>query len=76
MALQLSKGKINPMGQVIDINGVLVSSFVVHAFLSVLIIILLRPILTRFRIQQLFWNLPLAEFGILICLLGLFTLLF
>ncbi|QNT78063.1 DUF1656 domain-containing protein [Entomobacter blattae] len=64
------------MSGVIDINGVLISSFVYNALLSLVAIVLIRPVLTRLKIHTLFWNLPLAEFALLICFLALFTLLF
>ncbi|GBQ28779.1 DUF1656 domain-containing protein [Gluconacetobacter azotocaptans] len=63
------------MVQVIDIDGVLISSFVANGALALLTLILLRPLLGRVGIQRLVWNMPLAEFGLLICLLGIYTLL-
>ncbi|MBB2200011.1 DUF1656 domain-containing protein [Gluconacetobacter tumulisoli] len=63
------------MEQVIDIDGILISSFVINGALALLTLIALRPLLGRFGIQRLVWNMPLAEFGILICLLGIYTLL-
>ncbi|GBQ80488.1 hypothetical protein AA13595_0355 [Gluconacetobacter johannae DSM 13595] len=63
------------MVQVIDIDGVLISAFVANGALALLTLILLRPLLGRVGLQRLVWNMPLAEFGILICLLGIYTLL-
>ncbi|GBR46909.1 DUF1656 domain-containing protein [Acetobacter pomorum] len=60
---------------VLDIGGLLVSSFVVHAVLAIATLLALNPVLSKVRARRVVWNLPLAEFGILICLVGLYTIL-
>ncbi|MCX2560942.1 DUF1656 domain-containing protein [Acetobacter farinalis] len=60
---------------VLDIDGLLVSSFVVHAGLAVVTLLILNPILAKIGARRVIWNLPLAEFGLLVCLIGLYTLL-
>ncbi|CEF56841.1 hypothetical protein AGA_2209 [Acetobacter ghanensis] len=60
---------------VLDIGGLLVSSFVVHAGLAIATLLVLNPLLAKVRARRVVWNLPLAEFGILIGLIGLYTIL-
>lgn len=61
---------------VLDIGGMLVSSFIVHAGLGLLTIMILRPLITWARLDRFMWNVPLAEFGLLIIFTGVYTLLF
>ncbi|GAL97503.1 hypothetical protein AA0312_1534 [Acetobacter tropicalis NRIC 0312] len=60
---------------VLDVGGLLVSSFVVHAGLAIATLLILNPILAKVRARRVIWNLPLAEFGLLVCLIGLYTIL-
>lgn len=60
---------------VLDIGGLLVSSFLVHAVLALVTLLILTPILAKVGARSVIWNLPLAEFGLFICLIGLYTLL-
>lgn len=63
------------MTHVLDLNGILVSSFVGQALLALVILLVLRPILARFGFQRVVWNPPLAEFALGICILGVIILL-
>lgn len=63
------------MTHVIDLNGILVSSFVGEALLAGLILLLLRPLLLLIGFQRHVWNAPLAEFALAVCILGLVLLL-
>ena len=64
------------MRAVLDIDGLLVSSFVIHAGLAIATLLALSPLLAKVRARRVIWNLPLAEFGMLVCLIGFYTLLF
>ncbi|QEO17920.1 DUF1656 domain-containing protein [Acetobacter vaccinii] len=64
------------MRAVLDIDGLLVSSFVIHAGLAIVTLLALNPLLAKVRARRVIWNLPLAEFGMLVCLIGFYTLLF
>lgn len=59
---------------VLDVGGLLVSSFLVHVGLGLLTVIILRPLLTRMRVDRFMWNVPLAEFGMLIIFTGIYTI--
>jgi len=61
---------------VLDIDGLLVSAFVFNFLLSLVVLLILRVVLKGFDLWRFVWNPPLMQFGILICLQGLFTLLF
>ncbi|MBB2203757.1 DUF1656 domain-containing protein [Gluconacetobacter takamatsuzukensis] len=63
------------MTPTISIAGVEVASFLVDAGLAVLTLLALRPLLASRMVQKRLWNVPLAEFGILICLVGLYVFL-
>jgi hypothetical protein len=62
------------MTHTLDLNGILVSSFTGQAVLSLLILLAVRPLLSRLGFQRLVWNPALAEFGLGICILGLVVL--
>jgi len=64
------------MTHVIDLAGVFVSSFIGEALLALIILLVLRPLLARVGFQRLVWNAPLAELGLLVCILGVLVLLF
>lgn len=59
---------------VLDIGGLLVSSFVVHAGLAIITLLVLNPLLAKVGARRVIWNVPLAEFGLLVCLIGLYTI--
>ncbi|GBR32290.1 DUF1656 domain-containing protein [Gluconobacter kondonii] len=61
--------------QVVDLDGVLVSAFVINLALALLTLAVLRWILAWFDLWRFVWDPPLAQFGILICLIGLYTLI-
>jgi len=63
------------MTHVLDLNGILVSSFAGQALLALVILLLLRPVLARIGFQRVVWNPPLAEFTLGICILGIIILL-
>lgn len=63
------------MTQVIDLDGVLVSAFVINLALALLTLALLRWVLAWLDLWRFIWDPPLAQFGILICLVGLYALL-
>ncbi|AFW01042.1 hypothetical protein BAR24_01835 [Gluconobacter oxydans] len=63
------------MRQVVDLGGLLVSAFVVNLALSLLTLAILRWLMGWFDLWRFVWDPPLAQFGILICLLGLYTLI-
>ena len=63
------------MTQVVDLGGLLVSAFVVNLALSLLTLAILRWLMGWFDLWRFIWDPPLAQFGILICLLGLYTLI-
>ncbi|GBR11576.1 DUF1656 domain-containing protein [Gluconobacter frateurii] len=63
------------MRQVVDLGGLLVSAFVVNLALSLLTLAVLRWLMGWFDLWRFVWDPPLAQFGILICLLGLYTLI-
>nr|WP_321985656.1 DUF1656 domain-containing protein [uncultured Lichenicoccus sp.] len=60
----------------IDVGGVLISSFVVEGIVSLAILLALRPLLARIGFQRIAWNPPLAEIALLVCIFGLVTLIF
>jgi hypothetical protein len=60
---------------VVDIAGVLVSSFVPQALLALAILLAVRPLLARIGFQRFAWNPPLAEIALLICIFGAVALL-
>lgn len=60
---------------VLDIGGLLVSSFVVHAGLAIVTLLELNPLLAKVGARRVIWNVPLAEFGLLVCLIGLYTII-
>ncbi|NHO33615.1 DUF1656 domain-containing protein [Acetobacter fallax] len=60
---------------VIDIGGLLVSSFIVHVGLGLFTVVILRPLITKARLDRFMWNVPLAEFGLLIIFTGIYTIL-
>ncbi|MFT9216699.1 MAG: DUF1656 domain-containing protein, partial [Acetobacter malorum] len=49
--------------------------FLVHAGLAVVTLLVLNPILAKVGARRVIWNLPLAEFGLFVCLIGLYTIL-
>lgn len=61
------------MSEVIDLEGVLISAFVANLFLALLTLALIRWSFGRLNLWRFFWNPPLAQFGLLVCLLGLYT---
>ncbi|EHH67833.1 DUF1656 domain-containing protein [Gluconobacter morbifer] len=61
--------------QVIDLDGVLVSAFVINLALALLTLAILRWTLALFDLWRFVWDPPLAQFGLLICLIGLYTLI-
>jgi hypothetical protein len=63
------------MRQVVDLDGVLVSAFVLNLALATVILALLRWLLGRLDLWRFVWNPPLAQFGLLVVLLGLLTLM-
>jgi len=63
------------MRQVVDLGGLLVSAFVVNLALSLLTLAILRWLMGWFDLWRFVWDPPLAQFGILTCLLGLYTLI-
>ncbi|GBQ22921.1 DUF1656 domain-containing protein [Gluconacetobacter sacchari] len=63
------------MTPTVTIAGVEIASFLVDAVLAVLTLMALRPLLASRMVQKRLWNVPLAEFGILICLVGLYVFL-
>lgn len=60
---------------VINLDGLFVSSFIIDLALALLGTFLLRITLQWMRLWRFFANPPLAQFAIMICLLGLFTIL-
>ncbi|RFD20930.1 DUF1656 domain-containing protein [Komagataeibacter melaceti] len=63
------------MRQVVDVEGVLVSAFVMNLGLALCTLFVLRAVLSWLRLWRFVWNPPLAQFGLLICLVGLYTLI-
>jgi hypothetical protein len=63
------------MTHVLDLNGILVSSFAGQTLLALGILLVLRPILARLGFQRAVWNPPLVEFALGICILGVIILL-
>ncbi|MCH4023646.1 MAG: DUF1656 domain-containing protein [Acetobacter sp.] len=63
------------MRQVIDLEGVLVSAFVLNMGLALVTLAILRWVLSKFDLWRFIWNPPLAQFGLLIILIGLYTLM-
>jgi uncharacterized protein DUF1656 len=63
-------------GEVFDLWGVLVSSFAVYSAAALAVLVAIRPLLARLGFQRAIWNPPLAELGLLVCLLGLMVLNF
>ncbi len=61
--------------QVVDLDGVLVSAFVINLALALVTLAILRWIMGWFDLWRFVWDPPLAQFGILICLIGLYTLI-
>ena len=64
-----------PLQSVINIGGLLVASFLVHVGLGCLTMRILKPSLTKTRLDRFMWNVPLAEFGMLIIFTGIYTIL-
>ncbi|AQS88821.1 hypothetical protein AA101099_2226 [Neoasaia chiangmaiensis NBRC 101099] len=64
------------MRQVIDLDGVLVSAFVLNLAFALVTLALLRWVLGVLDCWRFVWNPPLAQFGLLVGLLGLYTLIF
>ncbi|WP_240759042.1 DUF1656 domain-containing protein [Lichenicoccus roseus] len=60
----------------VDVGGVLISSFVLDGIVALAILLALRPLLARIGFQRVAWNPPLAEIALLICIFGVVTLLF
>ncbi|NHN84891.1 DUF1656 domain-containing protein [Acetobacter musti] len=60
---------------VLDVGGLLVSSFIVHVGLGLLTVVVLRPVITKLRLDRFMWNVPLAEFGLLIIFTGVYTIM-
>ena len=63
------------MTPTITIAGVEIASFLVDAGLAVLTLMALRTLLASRMVQKRLWNVPLAEFDLLICLVGLYVFL-
>ncbi|CAI9119950.1 DUF1656 domain-containing protein [Brytella acorum] len=63
------------MRQVVDIEGVLISGFVLNLMLAIFTLALLRWVLGKLDLWRFVWNPPLAQFGLLLIMLGLYTLL-
>lgn len=63
------------MRQVVDLEGVLVSAFVLNLTLALLTLAVLRWILGKLDLWRFVWNPPLAQFGLMLVLLALYTLL-
>jgi len=63
------------MRQVVDLGGLLVSAFVVNLALSLLTLAILRWLMGWLDLWRFVWEPPLAQCGILICLLGRYTLI-
>lgn len=63
------------MTHVLNLDGILVSAFIGKAILAMLILLAVRPLLSRAAFQRLVWNAPLAEFALGVCILGLLVLL-
>lgn len=63
------------MRQVVDLEGVLVSAFVLNLALALLTLAVLRWILGTLDLWRFVWNPPLAQFGLMLVLLALYTLL-
>ena len=63
------------MRQVIDIDGVLVSAFVFNLALAIVTLGILRWLFGLLDLWRFAWDPPLAQFGLLLTLLGLYTLL-
>ncbi|GBD57212.1 DUF1656 domain-containing protein [Gluconobacter wancherniae] len=63
------------MRQVVDLEGVLVSAFVINLFLALVTLAALRWVFSWLNLWRFVWDPPLAQFGLLICLLGLYTLI-
>ncbi|AOX17151.1 DUF1656 domain-containing protein [Kozakia baliensis] len=61
------------MRQVIDLEGVLVSAFVINLTLALFSLAVLRWVFGILNLWRWTWDPPLAQFGLLICLLGLYT---
>ncbi|OUJ15285.1 DUF1656 domain-containing protein [Acetobacter sp. DsW_063] len=59
---------------VLDVDGLLVSSFLLHVGLAVMTMLALRPLIAKTRLERFVWNIPLAEFGLLIILTGVYSL--
>ena len=64
------------MRQVVDIEGVLISGFVLNLMLAIFTLAVLRWVLGKLDLWRFVWNPPLAQFGLLLIMLGLYTLLF
>ncbi|GAN54598.1 DUF1656 domain-containing protein [Tanticharoenia sakaeratensis] len=63
------------MTGVVDLDGVLVSAFVMRVILAVFVLFVIRRLFAALDLWRLCWNPPLAQFGLLVALVGLFTLL-
>lgn len=63
------------MSHVLNLDGILLSSFVWQALLALAILLVLRPLLAALGFQRVVWNAPLAEFGLGLCILGAIILL-
>ena len=57
------------------VGGVLVAPFVRDALIALALLLALRPLLRRARIERVFANPPLVETALYVCLLGLVTAL-
>jgi hypothetical protein len=65
----------HPFSDVV-IGGVLVSPFAAYAVIALIIFLLLRPILHRLRLAQMFSHPSIAGLSLYVTILGLVTLLF
>ncbi|MBV1836773.1 DUF1656 domain-containing protein [Acetobacter estunensis] len=60
---------------VINVGGLLMSSFLVHVGLALITMLFVKPFLTWSRLDRFLWDVPLAEFGMLIIFTGVYTIL-
>jgi hypothetical protein len=65
----------HPFSEVV-IDGVLVSPFVGYAVVALIIFLLLRPILHRLRLAEMFSHPSVAGLSLYVMILGFVTLLF
>jgi hypothetical protein len=59
----------------VAIGGVLVSPFVAYAVIALIIFLLLRPLLHRLRLAEMFSHPSIAGLSLYVTILGLVTLL-